>query len=241
MKIIQSTLLNKFTNLRAGFTTKEVGNLAFHVQDDIANVKKNHLNLAKELSFNKNSLIHMKQIHSTDVHIVKNTDNFTNPHSCDALVTDKKNTPLMVMVADCSPILFYDEVNHVIGVAHAGRQGAFKNIVRETIEVMCTNFLSSAENISVSIGASIGVCCYEVGEEIYQEAKYLDLEYSIQKKGNSYYLNIGKILKKQLLDEGIQEKNIEISEECTCCLKDKYYSYRAKANTGRFAGLLMLK
>ncbi|MCD4667252.1 MAG: peptidoglycan editing factor PgeF [Sulfurimonas sp.] len=241
MKIIQSKLLNNFTNLSHGFTTTKMGNLAFHVNDNPQNVDINHESLASEMGYKKNSLIHMKQIHSCDVHIVNNDDNFQSPKSCDALVTNKKNIPLMVMVADCNPILFYDEKEKVIAVAHAGRQGAFKNIVKNTVESMRCKFNSKAENIYVTIGASIGVCCYEVGEEIYDEAVKIGLDYSLEKRGNSHYLNISKILKKQLLACGIKEKNIEISNECTCCKSNKYYSYRANPKTGRFAGVIMLK
>ncbi|MBC8237551.1 MAG: peptidoglycan editing factor PgeF [Helicobacteraceae bacterium] len=241
MKIIQSNLLNTFSNLIHGFTTKEVGNIAFHVSDALSNVKNNHENLAKILKYDKNSLVHMKQIHSSLVHIVSKEDNFTNPRSCDALITDKPGTPLMVMVADCSPILFYDVQKKVIAVAHAGRQGAFKNIIQNTIDSMHKEFHSNTSDIYVSIGASIGVCCYEVGSEIYDEAEEIGLLYALQKKENSHYLDISEILKKQLFNAGVKEENIEISKECTCCLNSKYYSYRAQAQTGRFAGVIMLK
>ena len=241
MQIIQSNLLKNFTNLTHGFTTKSVGNLAFHVNDNPQNVETNHEALACELKYKKENLIHMKQVHSAVVHLVNNNDNFQTQNSCDALVTNKKNTPLMVMVADCSPILFYDEKQEVIAVTHAGRQGAFKNIVKNTINSMACEFNSKAENIYVSIGASIGVCCYEVGSEIYDEAKESNIEYSLEKREDSYYLDIGKILKNQLLACGIKKENIEISDECTCCKNDKYYSYRAEAKTGRFAGVIFLK
>ena len=241
MKIIQSKLLNKFADLTHCFTTKEAGNIAFHVDDTLRNVENNHDNLAKILNYNKDVLVHMKQIHSADVHIISEDDNYTNPRKCDALVTNKKNIPLMVMVADCSPILFYDSKNTVIAVAHAGRQGAFKNIVKNTLDSMKKEFNSSSKNIYVSIGSSIGVCCYEVGAEIYDEAKNLNLEYALEKKAYSYYLDVSKILEAQLLESGIKKENIEISNECTCCLSEKYYSYRAQAKTGRFAGIIMLK
>jgi len=241
MQIIQSTLLKNFTNITHGFTSRKNGNIAFHVGDDSRHVETNHDNLAKVLFYKKRTLVHMKQIHSDIVHVVNNEDNFLLPKECDALITNKKDIPLMVMVADCSPILFYDENKKVIAVAHAGRQGAFKNIVKNTITTMAKEFGSKAQDIYVSVGASIGKCCYEVGSEIYDEAKKLNLEYSLEKRVNSYYLDISKILKKQLLACGIGEKNIEISKECTCCLSNKYYSYRAQAKTGRFAGIIMLK
>lgn len=241
MQIIHSTLLNQFSNITHCFTTKDVGNLAFHVNDNPINVELKHDNLSKILNFNKNSLIHMKQIHSSDVHIVNDKDDFYNPRECDALVTNKKETPLMVMVADCSPILFYDSINQVIAVAHAGRQGAFKNIIKNTIDTMVNKFSCKPQNIYVSVGASIGQCCYEVGSEIYDEACKIGLEYALEKKENSYYLDISKILLSQLLHLGVKKENIEISNECSCCLKDKYYSYRAEAKTGRFAGVILLK
>ena len=249
MEIYQTDLLNKFKNLTHAFSTKDGGvslkpydslNLAFHVQDEPQNVQNNHTILANKLSYNKNSLIHMKQIHSDIVHIVKESDSFETPPTCDALITNKPNIPLMVMVADCSPILFYDESQKVIAVAHAGRQGAFKNIIKNVLNSFIENFDSNKDNIHVVIGASIGACCYEVGQEIYEEAKELALDYAMQKKENCYYLDVSKILQTQLLESGIKKENIEISKECTCCKNDKYFSYRADGVTGRFCGVIEL-
>ena len=240
MKFYHSNLLNSFDNITHAFTTKDSGNLAFHVNDNELHVISNHELLAKELGYEKNSLIHMKQIHSDIVHIVNENDNFDNPPTCDALITNKPNTPLMVMVADCSPILFYDDKQKVIAVAHAGRQGAFKNIVKNVIDSFKHEFGSDAKDIHVSVGASIGSCCYEVGKEIYEETKELGLEYAIQKRDDSYYLDVSKILETQLLTCGIKKENIEFCNECTCCNSKKYNSYRAEPSTGRFAGIIKL-
>lgn len=222
------------------FTTKEDLNLAFHVGDDIKSVNFNHYQLSKKLNYNLNTLIYMKQIHSNIVHIINENDTFKTPPICDALITDKINTPLMVMVADCSALLFFDKNRRVIAVAHAGRAGAFSNIVQNVIDTFTKHFNSNTQDISVTIGASIGECCYEVGEEIYAEAKTLDLEYALSKRDNSYYLNISKILKTQLLNAGVDSKNIVISNECTSCFNDKYFSYRANPKDGRFAGIISL-
>ena len=249
MQIIQSPILKKFTNLSHGFTTKDGGissapyerlNLAFHVGDDEESVQKNHLSLAQKLEYDKKTLIHMKQIHSNRVHIVNEDDDFTTPPICDALITNRVETPLMVMVADCSPILFHDDKRGVIAVAHAGREGTFQNIILAVLQNFRENFHSNLDNITVSIGPAIQVCCYEVGNEIFEKAKELDLEYAIEKRGDSFYLNIALILKTQLLNAGIKEKNIEILQECSCCKKEKYFSYRADGITGRFCGVIKL-
>ncbi len=240
MKITPSKLLNNYLQLTQGFTTKQSGNLAFHVHDDVESVLHNHKRLAESLGYDTRTLVHMKQIHSNSVHKVEDTDTFENPPTCDALITNRVNTPLMVMVADCSPILFYDDVKKVIAVAHAGRAGAFTNIIANVIESFRVDFNSNVADISASIGPAIGSCCYEVGAEIYDEAKELKLAYAIDKKENSYHLDIRKILHNQLLNAGLLEQNIEISSLCNCCEADTYFSYRAQNQTGRFCGLLML-
>jgi len=250
MQIIQSNILKKFDSLIHAFTSRVGGtslppydslNLAFHIGDNEKTVTLNHEILAKELNHKRRTLVHMKQIHSKNIHKVGSEDNFSNPQECDALITNRTKTPLMVMVADCSPILFYDDVKKVIAVAHAGRQGAFLNIVQTTLDSFKEDFNSKMEDIVVSVGPSIGVCCYEVGSEINKEAKELSLEYAMQKREDSFYLNVGAIIKTQLLMAGIKEKNVEISQECTCCKNEKYFSYRADGVTGRFAGVMELK
>ena len=249
MQIIQSKLLKKTINLSHGFTTKDGGqsvtpysslNLAFHVGDKEANVLKNHEYLAKKLNYKRDELIYMKQVHSNNVYRVKESDNFQTPKECDALITNLLNRPLMVMVADCSGMLFYDDERRVIAVAHAGREGAFKNITTNVLNSFKKEFNSKIENIKVVVSASICAYCYEVGEEIYKSAKCLGLEYAVERRDSKFYLNISYILKTQLLSAGIKETNIEISQECSCCQHKKYFSYRAEGNTGRFCGVVEL-
>lgn len=223
------------------FTTRDLGaNLAFHVGDDIDAVHTNHTFLANRYGYKKDALVHMKQIHSNIVHIVNNEDNFDTPPTCDALVTNKKNIPLMVMVADCTPILFYDPTCKAIGVAHAGRKGTFENIVANVIETMKNEYGSKTEDILICIGSAIGVCCYEVGAEIYKQAEE-KFSYAFEQRDHKYYLDINKILLSQLKECGIKEEHIENEGICTACNTQRYFSYRAEGKTGRFAGILMLK
>ena len=240
MKINQISILKQFANITYCFTSKYDGNLAYHVKDDVDLVDRNHQDLAHRLNYDKNKLVHMKQIHSNKIQILTEQENYLNPPTCDAIITNKINTPLMVMVADCAPILFYDDVKKVIAVAHAGRAGAFQNIVQTTLNSFINDFGSSIDNIYVVIGANIHSCCYEVGSEIYDEAVLLGLSYALKPRDNKYLLNINAILKKQLLLAGIDEKKIEESKECTLCKKDKYFSYRYEKKTGRFAGIIYL-
>ena len=240
MKFYQSKLLNSFANLTHCFTTKQSGNLAFHVNDNPEYVLQNHQKLAQKLKYDLETLVHMKQIHSNRVKIVTQEDNFQNPPTCDALITDKKNIPLMVMVADCSPILLYDPKKEVIAVAHAGRAGAFHNIIKNVIKSFIDDFGSNPSDILASIGPSICQKCYEVNAVISLEAKEQKLDFALTKEGDKFYLDIRKILETQLLEAKIKKENIEISQLCSKC-NQNYYSYRENRNSGRFCALLYKK
>jgi len=240
MKFYQSKLLNNFPKLTHAFTCKESNNLAFHVNDSIENVIQNHKNLAETLKYNYKKVVHMQQIHSNSVKTVDENDNFYNPPRCDAVITNKKNTPLMVMAADCSPLLFYDPKQKVIAAAHAGRAGAFENIIENVIGSFVNNFSCDVHDIVVTIGPAICQKCYEINEEIYQEAKEKKVDFAVHKEKDKLYLNIRKILQQQLHVMGILSQNIEISDICNCCHSDIFYSYRRNQKTGRNGGIIML-
>jgi len=216
------------------FTTIEDKNLAYHVTDDILAVNKARQHLASKYSFDINKLHYMNQIHSS---IVKNISQIENAQTCDALITNQKNTPLMVMVADCIPILFYDKINDVIAVAHAGRIGTFEDISTKTINKMIKEYNCDVSNIHVTLGPSIQKCCYEVSQQIADSvSKNFGKEFV-----NKRYIDLQGINIKQLLKIGIKQKNIEISSVCTKCSNQPYFSYRKDNSCGRFVGLIMMK
>ena len=35
---------------------------------------------------------------------------------------------------------------------------------------------------------------------------------------------------------GVQDRNIAVSEHCTCCSKNEFFSYRGEGRTGRMGG-----
>ncbi len=210
-------------------------NLALHVGDNPLKVLENRTLIAKKYDFYIENLIYMDQVHGCNVQVIKDCS-VNKIENCDATITNIKNIPLMVMVADCVPILFFDKVKKVIAVAHAGRNGTLKEIAKKTILKMESEFNSYTDDILIYLGSSIGQCCYKVGEEI---ANIVDLRY-IQKRDGEFYLDILNMNIHQMKSVGIKEKNIQTQGICTCCDKD-YYSYRREGTTGRFAGILKLK
>lgn len=207
-------------------------NLALHVKDSPKNVLENRTIISEKHNFLIENLIYMEQTHSANIAVIKD-GSLNRIENCDALITNVKNIPLMVMVADCIPILLYDPKKKVIAVAHAGRNGTFNEIAKKSVLKMVDVFGCEASDILVYLGASIHKCCYEVGVEI---ARLVDDKYKV-KRDEKWYLDLHSMNVDQLRSVGIED--IEISSICTCCDKD-YFSYRREGVTGRFAGIIKL-
>lgn len=215
------------------FTNKKDGNLAYHVNDKKCNVDRNREAL-KKYGFTIDNLRYMNQVHKNRV-ICVSKNSLKLIDECDALITSEKNLPLMVMVADCIPILLYDEVSEVIAAIHAGRNSTFLNISKITAQKMIKEFNCQPKNIKAILGPSIQKCCYEVSQELANIVKTSFGEEFVSNRN----IDLQGINKKQLKELGIT--NIEVSSHCTKCTDDKYFSYRLISDTGRFAGVIELK
>ena len=172
-------------------------------------------------------LLFMKQIHSDIVEIV---DKNWVPKECDAMITKDKDVALVVVVADCNPVVIEDSKKQVVAVVHAGRVGSYKSIVKKTILKMKEEF--SCKDLHVSIGASIRECCYEVGSEV---AKGYEEFCSV--RDGKIYLDLIALNLKDLKELGI--KDIKIDSTCSCCSKE-HFSYRRDKTDKRFCAVAFI-
>ncbi len=243
-KIFASSIQSAFTTRSGGVSQAPYSsnNLAFHVGDDPINVIANHDRLAQKLEYDRHRLIHMRQIHSDIILEVDEHYDFNTPPECDALITNTPHLPLMVMSADCTPILIHDTHHHAIGVVHAGRAGALNRILPKTLERMQLVFGTDLNNVLVVLGPSIHGCCYEINASIAQEVVQSGYPPSLSSIDNKLFLDVNTILTIQLKELAISNENIEVIEECTSCHSKRYFSYRAdQQRTGRIAGVIMLR
>jgi YfiH family protein len=215
------------------FTTTNDGNLAYHVDDIKEDVTKNRESVATLMDYKNEDLIYMNQVHGNNVQIVdENSPKLID--NCDGIITKTKELPLMVMVADCIPILFFDEIQGVIAAVHAGRNSTFLKIAQITANKMMNELGCIADNIKVIMGPSIHTCCYEVSDELVNIVKTSFGEKFC--KGNNIDLHGINIM---LLEE-VGIKHIRVSEICTKCSNEPFYSFRQNPKTGRFAGIIKL-
>jgi len=249
-KIINTVTLFKSTNIPVphGFSTRHGGisslphtatmNLAYGRGDDEATVKENMRIFCSALDIDANTVVSAKQIHSTDVMVVTPENAGLEGVECDGFVTKDKGIALCVKIADCVPILFCDKENGVIGACHAGWRGTAGGIAPVTVEKMLS-LGAEVENIQVAIGPCIHPCCYEVGGDFYEQVSSLRGEdfakRHIKSVDNRMYANLTEMNKELLIDAGINEDSISISDKCTCCEPDLFHSHRA---TGGIRGTM---
>jgi len=215
------------------FSTTEDGNLAYHVNDIKENVDKNRETVASLMDYKSEDLVYMNQVHGNNVQIVtSNSPKLID--NCDGIITNEKNLPLMVMVADCIPILFFDEIQGVIAAVHAGRNSTFLKIAQITANKMMNELGCKADNIKVIMGPSIHTCCYEVSDELLNIVKTSFGEKFC--KGNNIDLHG---INTMLLEE-VGLRHIRISDVCTKCSNEPFFSFRKDKHTGRFAGIITL-
>lgn len=215
------------------FTTINDGNLAYHVPDSKENVDKNRINLCKRLNIDINNLFYMNQVHGNNVQIVdKNSARLIE--NCDGIITNEKNISLMVMVADCIPIIFIDRTKNVIAAVHAGRNSTFLKISEITIKKMIKHFNCSVDDIEVVMGPSIQKCCYEVNDEMINIVKKSFGEEFCD--GNNIDL---QGINKAILNN-LEVYNITISYTCTKCSNEPFFSYRNEKKCGRFAAIVSI-
>ncbi|MGQ9678886.1 MAG: peptidoglycan editing factor PgeF, partial [bacterium] len=216
-------------------------NLAFHTGECPENVIRNRHILAHALRLPPDTFVAAEQTHSANVAVV-NEKNQTFK-ATDGLMTNKPGICLLVLVADCVPLIFFDPKKRVIGVAHAGWRGTAAKIAEKMVHTLHQEFKTNPEDILVGIGPAIGPCCYEVGADTLEH-----LRRSLGERKNLFicrdrrwFFDLKKANKSQLLDAGIRKENIEQSEICTSCHATRFFSFRnARGPTGRFAAGIML-
>lgn len=215
------------------FSTIEDGNLSYLVDDLKQNVDKNRQTVANIMEYKDEDLVYMNQIHGNNVQIVdKNSPKIIE--NCDGIITKEKNLPLMVMVADCIPILFFDEIQGVIAAVHAGRNSTFLKIAQIAANKMINELGCNTNNIKVIFGPSIQSCCYEVSDELLAIVKTsFGEKYCIGKNIDLQGINI-------MLLEEVGIRHINVSNICTKCSNEPYFSFRKSPKTGRFSGVISL-
>ena len=242
-------IFEKYKNLQHLITQRDTthklhNSMAMHTGEHIEHISQNRERL-REYFGDDVRFFSVLQTHSSDIYIVNKQVDYgwsalDTTIEADALITDIPNQVLTILTADCVPILLYDTQREVIAAIHAGWRGTDKKIVQKCVAKMIAEYGTDPKDIVAGVAPAIGGCCYEVSEEI---ASYFHEypEYVVRDKSSSIYLNLKSINRAQLVDMGVPSEQIEVSNICTACQNEDYFSYRKeKGCSGRFMSAIML-
>ncbi|AXJ10743.1 polyphenol oxidase family protein [Arthrobacter sp. PM3] len=214
------------------FTDAGAGNLALHVGDDPAAVRRRRAELEAAAGLGGRSFQYMNQVHGSDVAIVGPANPGAASPTADAMVS--LTEPLAVMVADCVPVVLVGDVPEgapVLGVVHAGRPGVAAGVVPAAVASLRG---LGADRVSAWIGPSICGRCYEVPEDLRADVAAAVPATWCSTSAGTPGLDLPAGVRSQLEAEGVA---VEHSAGCT--LEDEtLFSYRRNSRTGRFAGLV---
>ncbi len=131
--------------------------------------RKNLEQAMKNQGFRASHTLFVNQIHSNEVVVVDSVEKIygnQNLAKADAIVTNVPNVAIAVVTADCSPILFFDEEQKIIAVAHAGWRGAKSGVIANSVAAMRK---LGAQEIRAVIGPMIQQNSYQVSAEFFAD------------------------------------------------------------------------
>lgn len=215
-------------------------NLADHVGDDAAAVASNRARLAELIGVPADRMVYMEQIHSPNVTVVTEetlAELGGDPvEVTDALVTTVPGVALVVLTADCVPVLLSDEEAGVVAAVHAGRMGARNGIVARTVEQMVALGAVPAR-IHALLGAAAAGEDYEVPAHMAEDVeKHLPGSRTTTPQGTPA-LDIRAGVTRQLLGAGV--RSVDADPRSTVS-EDSFFSYRREGRTGRQASVVWM-
>jgi YfiH family protein len=226
-------------------------NLGLHVGDAPADVIENRHRVAAALGADLGNFVFCEQAHGREVQIVSDSDRGRGAmrredaiQQADALITSDPGTVLVVMVADCVPVVLYDPAAHVLACVHAGWRGTVARVT-EAARAAMRSLGSRPENVLAGVGPAIAADSYQVGEEVAAEARKCfggEADGIVQPDGTGRWLfNLWAANHRILRESGVPDTQIHVAALPTGADPGLFFSDRQMRPCGRFAAIARLK
>lgn len=225
-------------------------NLGYNRGDDPDRVRENFRRFCTAIGADYDGLIKTRQVHGDHIQSVTATDRGRNiippaPWETDGLVTDVPGLCLAVFCADCVPVLLYDPVRSCIAAVHSGWRGTAAAISVRAVEKMTTDYACDPGNILAAIGPSIGKCCFEthadVPDAMTDTLGALAAPHIDALPSGKFRVDLKGIIHSTLLRAGLEKAHISVSDHCTACRSDLYWSHRVLGDQrGSMAAMIQL-
>ncbi|MBR2581909.1 MAG: peptidoglycan editing factor PgeF [Oscillospiraceae bacterium] len=243
---------------RHAFTTRFGGvsggifaslNLGSNRGDDPAAVRENYRRVCALMGAGIDEAAVTKQVHGSVVRTVTEKDRHVCmsavPYEADGLVTAVRGLPLMCFTADCVPALLCESDAGVIAAVHCGWRSSVGDILKNAVEALC-DLGAQKEKICCALGPAIGRCCFETDDDVPDAVSaYLggDTEgLFVRRADGKTLVDLRGANRRRLIQLGLRGENIDVSDECTVCRHDKYWSHRyTRGQRGSQAAVIVLE
>jgi YfiH family protein len=205
-------------------------------------ILNNRLKLFRSLKLDLQQAVFLEQIHKTKIKKITSKEKGSGAFDCrfslsgcDGAFTNIPGVPLVLLTADCLPLIFWQQQHKIIGVAHGGWRGLKAGIAGKIVEKICREFDCTPSGIKVYIGPGIRSCCYEIKQDV---GRYFSAD--IITRNKIQYLDLASIAVRDLVARKIKKENIFDSSLCSRCNKNVFFSYRAGDKKKRMLSVVSL-
>ncbi|HEY1329161.1 MAG TPA: peptidoglycan editing factor PgeF [Casimicrobiaceae bacterium] len=208
-------------------------NLGFAAGDDATAVNENRSRVGRHLPA---SPCWLRQVHGANV--VTFSEAAQAIPDADGAVTRAPGVPLVVLVADCLPVLLADRAGSVIGIAHAGWRGVAAGVLEATLDAMAR----PAGDIVAWIGPGIGPDAFEVGQDVHDAFVSRDAHaaHAFRSLRHGKWLaDLPALARRRLEARGVAD--VAGGTWCTVSDPQRFYSYRRDGPSGRMAAFIWLE
>jgi len=234
--------------VRAVFTTRAGGvgappfdglNLSDVVGDDPEAVRANRRLLCATLGVDGDRVAMLRQVHGADVRTVGDDDDdgpFTTDlgpwREGDGLTTRAPGRALLVMGADCLPVLLWRRDGTAVAAAHAGWRGLVGGVLEAAART-----LGDPGEVGAAVGPGVGACCYPVSADVRRA--FAERFGSAALRGDA--VDLAAAARAALVGHGVPEAQVAVVGRCTACAPAEFFSFRRDgAAAGRQAGVVWI-
>lgn len=223
---------------RLAFSDRAAGNMSLVVGG--GDVRAARTRLTGLVGLSPDDAVFMEQVHDRGVAVVGRQERGRGAHihddavaGADALVTRDVDVALVVLVADCVPVLLVDP-GRAVAAVHAGRRGVAAGVVGACVEVLT----DEPRRVVAVMGPAIGGCCYEVPAPVADEVAGAQPVARVRTRWGTTGLDLPAAVAGQLADAGV--RTVRRAGPCTRDNRDRWFSHRGDPPSarGRQAGVV---
>lgn len=253
LHILQFSVFREYGNTLHFVTTRRGGvsagnyaslNLSEYCGDDPAAVRQNRQRLCAALGILPENLCVPRQVHGDRAALCESSATLAG--EADALITGEPGICMAVSAADCVSVLIYAPDRKMAAAIHAGWRGTAAHIVTKTLCRMTEEWHCDPRRMLAGIAPAISAEAFEVGEEVCEAFAAAGMDMKAVSKRNPAtgraHIDLKEANRRQLLDAGLTDSHIEVSDLCTYARPDEFFSARRQGiNSGRMLAGIMIK